>query len=99
MCDNGLLIRCANNTGIIDVTRNQFAPFFVNEPYEETIQETRPRGDTILTLTAQDQDLIGNLVYEAVTTSYPFAVNRLSGAVTLAFEGNLFYGPPIYSVS
>jgi hypothetical protein len=97
-CDNGLPRRCANSTGTIFVTRNQFPPVFLQEPYSRTIADTFVIGNTVLTLTATDNDLIGSLVYEAITTSYPFEVDRNNGAVTLRYN-NLFYGPNIYSVS
>ena len=97
-CDNGLPSRCANSTATITVTRNQFPPFFLNEPYTRTIQETFAIGNEVLSLTAQDQDMAGQMIYEATTTSYPFDVNRLTGAVTLQYN-NLFYGPQTYSVN
>jgi hypothetical protein len=98
VCDNGLPTRCANTTGTISVVRNQFPPVFFNEPYTRSIAETFTVGATVLSVTASDNDLAGTLVYEAITTSYPFAVERNTGAVTLEFD-NLFYGPQFYSVS
>ena len=97
-CDNGLPQRCANSTGTITVTRNQFPPVFFNEPYSRVIQETTPLGSLILQLTAQDNDRVGDMIYEATTTSYPFEVDRLTGEVTLQYD-NLFQGPSFYSVS
>jgi len=97
-CDNGLPQRCANSTGTITITRNQFPPIFVNEPYQRTIQETFLLSDTVLTVTARDNDQAGDMIYEAITTSYPFDVNRFTGAVTLQYD-NLYYGPAVYSVS
>ena len=98
MCDNGFPVRCANTTGTITVTRNQFPPNFINEPYTRSITESTTVGSTIVTLTATDNDLAGSLVYEAITTSYPFLVDRSSGVVTLGFD-TLFFGPQVYSVS
>ncbi|WAQ95445.1 FAT4-like protein [Mya arenaria] len=95
-CDNGLPQRCANSTGTITVTRNAFPPVFTNEPYSRVIAETTAIGTTVLTLSAIDRDQIGDLVFEAISTSYPFEVNRLSGAVTLQYD-NLYYGPAAYS--
>ena len=97
-CDNGLPQRCANSTGTITVTRNQFPPVFFNEPYSRVIQESTPLGSSIIQLTAQDNDRAGDMIYEATTTSYPFEVDRLTGLVTLQYD-NLFLGPSFYSVS
>lgn len=41
----------------VGVQQNFQAPFFVNNSYTATIRETFPLGDTILTTTAQDNDL------------------------------------------
>ena len=76
----------------------QFPPIFLVEPYSETIVESSLIGSQILTFTATDQDLIGSLVYEAITTRYPFEVDGQSGIVRLAYD-NLFFGPAFYSVS
>ncbi|KAH3873286.1 hypothetical protein DPMN_036518 [Dreissena polymorpha] len=97
-CDSGLPQRCANSTGTINVLRNQFPPIFRNEPYSRTIQDTAVVGSSVLTITATDADQIGTLVYEALTTPYPFELNRLTGVVTLQYQG-LLYGPALYTVS
>lgn len=98
VCDNGLPSRCTNSTGIVTITRNQFPPFFVSEPYTKTINENFPVGDTVLRLSSQDNDQVGELVFEATTVSYPFEVDRFSGAVTLQYN-ILYVGPAFYSVS
>lgn len=97
VCDNGLPQRCANSTGTVTVTRNQFPPVFRSTPYSRVIAETTAIGTSILTVTATDQDRIGNIMYRVGTNSYPFELNSVTGVVSLQYD-NLFYGPTQYQV-
>ena len=46
-------------TVAISVSRNEFAPEFLQSPYRVTINETLALGTCILTVSAVDQDGVG----------------------------------------
>lgn len=56
--DNGIPNRSTNiNARVtINIYRNENDPFFVNTPYIRTIPETTQIGNTVLTVTARDND-------------------------------------------
>ncbi|XP_035826838.1 protocadherin Fat 4-like [Aplysia californica] len=84
-CDQGIPQRCADITARVAVVRNQFFPLFVNLPYQIVVREDRePSGVSLLTLTAQDRDIIGSIVYEQTLPGVAyFNVNPSSGDITL----------------
>ncbi|XP_046579032.1 protocadherin Fat 4-like [Haliotis rubra] len=85
-CDNGIPRQCANSSAGIDIIRNQFSPVFQNLPYEIVLPEATEASTqaTLLNVSAIDQDLIGQIVYEQVLPgSAYFDVNPASGAITL----------------
>ena len=45
-------------TVFIQVTRNQNAPFFRNTPYVTQVQQSRAVGEVVMTVTADDNDLV-----------------------------------------
>ncbi|WAQ96421.1 FAT4-like protein [Mya arenaria] len=96
-CDSGVPQRCSNTTcGVSVVTCPTTPPTFISEPYDRTIPESTVVGSAILSVTATDQSVLGSRVYEAMTTTYPFALDRNTGIITLQFD-NLYYGPEVYS--
>ena len=85
-CDNRAQQQCGTSVAVITVTRDQFPPFFINEPYTTTIERTRAVNTTVLLTTAQDQDLRGEIRY-LIDGLYPaptfFDVDFVSGAISL----------------
>ena len=85
-CDNRIQQQCGTSVAVITITRDQFAPFFINEPCTATIERTRAVNSTVVLTTAQDQDLRGELRY-LIDGLYPsptfFDVDFVSGAVSL----------------
>ncbi|KAJ8318063.1 hypothetical protein KUTeg_003154 [Tegillarca granosa] len=73
----------------IQVLRNQFDPFFLNEPYVTTIPETTNIGVNVLQVTARDQDTgtsFNNITYQLIgddTMPSYFALNTLTGQITV----------------
>ncbi|CAL1527488.1 unnamed protein product, partial [Lymnaea stagnalis] len=43
-------------TVTIVVNRNQFAPVFINTPYDKALPRTAPIGQSVVTVTATDAD-------------------------------------------
>lgn len=76
--------RVDDSVFVININRDQFPPIFTNEPYGTNIVDSQTLNQTIYTVRAQDQDLAGNLVYEAIGV-YPaqsfFGVDRNTGNV------------------
>ena len=56
--DNGSPPRSATVTALININRNEFAPVFTQQNYEETILETDNTNTVILRVTATDADRI-----------------------------------------
>lgn len=69
---------------IIDILRDQFPPIFQNEPYAFSITDNQPLNTSIFQVSAFDQDLRGDLIYESIGL-YPgqsfFTVGRLDGRI------------------
>ncbi|XP_046564129.1 protocadherin Fat 1-like, partial [Haliotis rubra] len=62
------------------------APFFVNEPYSNTIDETVTTGTPVFRVEAQDNNLKGRIVYGLVgdlRAPYFFTINDTNGIITL----------------
>lgn len=75
---------------ILTVTRNQFSPVFVNEPYSISIEQSRPIGNFVLRVTAVDSDTVSpygdvtlRLIGDDDGTVY-FGFNAASGNITVA---------------
>ena len=70
----------------ITVTRDNQDPFFTLPSYNGTIVETSPVGTTVLTVAAEDNDLAGLILYQAIGI-YPadefFDVNAVTGRITV----------------
>ena len=96
--DQGSALKLETNT-TIDVTLldiNDNSPVFQPAVYGETIDESFPSGDSILTVSATDRDSTTNqeLVFSMASTNNPnnlFTINATSGVVylngSLDFEG------------
>ena len=82
--NRGIYTRRTNVTVTVNVLRNQ-SPFFLNEPYRRTISERTNVGVSLYRVTANDNDLIGEIVYNVIgdipATSY-FTVNSSTGVVS-----------------
>ena len=57
-CDNRSPQQCATSIAVITITRDQFAPFFINTPYQTTINRALSVNLTVMSTTAQDNDLV-----------------------------------------
>ena len=53
----------------ITIIRDQFPPFFVNEPYRVTLDERTAIASSVYTVTAQDNDLLVSLIFFVIQTS------------------------------
>lgn len=95
--DNRLQPRLTNATVIINVVRGQ-PPFFLNTPYSTAVNERVAIGTSVYRVSAQDNDLIGNIQYNLIGdipgSSY-FRVNSTTGmvfvAVNLRQDSTQFY--------
>jgi hypothetical protein len=74
---------------IVFVTRNQFAPTFVQTPYITSVQENTNNGSLIYTVTAIDQDLQGRIVYQVTGTLSAPSFFRLDQDGRIYTNGNL----------
>lgn len=54
----------------IDVTRNPSGPNFINDPYQVTIPQNYPLGDTVINATAIDQDGVWHQFYFLYTPTH-----------------------------
>ena len=88
--DQGFPERTTSKTCSVTVARDQFPPEFIREStYVRTIDETRPIGDLVIQVTAQDRDLIGNITYEHISgfanqdslAYYYFQLNSQTGDI------------------
>lgn len=82
-------------TVFITVTRNQFPPVFVNEPYGISIEQSRAVGSFVLRVTVTDADTVSpfgdvttTLIGDDDGTLY-FAYNPSSGNITVARDLSL----------
>ena len=67
--DNGTPVRSVERRVRIQVTRNQYLPVFQNLPYFQTVSENVYNGSAIFTVTVEDRDVLGEIVYELVGVS------------------------------
>ena len=87
--DNGRPSRSTTARVIVFVTRNQFAPTFVQTPYVTSIQENTNNNSLIYTVTAVDQDLQGRIVYQVTGTLSAPSFFRLDQDGRVYTNGNL----------
>ncbi|KAL5018737.1 hypothetical protein ScPMuIL_004459 [Solemya velum] len=83
--DQGSPDRSARAQVIIDVIRDE-APYFIRLPYVQNIEANRDVGMYVMTVTARDDDLVGNIIYDKTgqdQASYYFDVDPSSGDVTI----------------
>lgn len=102
--NRGINTRYANASVTVNVIRNQ-SPFFINTPYGLTVEEDQGQSSSIYRVTANDNDLLGTIVYRVLgdvpATSY-FDVDSQTGAVsvkanllqdrTLSYTVSSYYG-------
>ncbi|XP_035826841.1 protocadherin Fat 4, partial [Aplysia californica] len=90
--DDGIPSRrsVANAQITINIDRNQFNPVFFNTPYSVTIQESEGVGNSIIQVTARDDDQFGtafsNVTYSLIgddTMPSYFSLNIVSGAISV----------------
>ena len=75
---------------IINIIRNEFAPFFVSEPYQTIIREDIVVGTSILRVSARDGDtsssgfatITYSLIGDDAMPSY-FSLNTTTGVITV----------------
>ena len=81
--NRGINTRYDNVSVQVNVLRNQ-SPFFVNQPYITSISERRNQSLQVYSVSARDNDLIGDIVYTVVgdvpAPSY-FSLNPVTGAI------------------
>ena len=87
--DNGRPSRSTTARVIVFVTRNQFAPTFIQTPYVTSIQENTNNNSLIYTVTAVDQDLQGRIVYQVTGTLSAPSFFRLDQDGRVYTNGNL----------
>ncbi|KAK3089813.1 hypothetical protein FSP39_006721 [Pinctada imbricata] len=87
--DSGRPMRTATSQVTIFVTRNQFAPAFIQTPYSTSVQENTANGTQIYTVTAVDQDLTGVIVYEVIGTAAAPSFFRVDQNGRIFTFGNL----------
>lgn len=87
--DNGRPSRSTTARVIVFVTRNQFAPTFIQTPYVTSIQENTNNNSLIYTVTAVDQDLQGRIVYQVTGTLSAPSFFRLDQDGRVYTSGNL----------
>ena len=82
--NRGIYTRYTNVSVTVNVVRNQ-SPFFINQPYGFQISERTDVATSLYRVTANDNDLIGNIVYTVIgdipAPSY-FSVDSTSGAIS-----------------
>ena len=82
--NRGQYTRRTNVTVTVNVLRNQ-SPFFINEPYRLTISERSDLAVSLYRVTANDNDLLGDIVYTVLgdipATSY-FTVDSDTGVIS-----------------
>jgi len=82
--NRGINTKYTNATVIINVERNQ-PPFFVSNNFGFAVSENTALGVSLSSVRAQDNDLIGNIVYTVLGDSYTpgyFTVNPNTGAIS-----------------
>ncbi|KAH3873280.1 hypothetical protein DPMN_036512 [Dreissena polymorpha] len=95
--NRGINTRVTNVSVTVNVLRNQ-PPFFTNTPYRMSVSERTALATSLYRVTANDNDLIGRIVYTVIGDSYTpgyFTVDSTSGVVSaisnLTVDYNLFY--------
>ena len=54
----------------ITIIRDQFPPFFINEPYRQTLDERTSIGSSVYTVSAQDNDLVVSWRFDKYLNCY-----------------------------
>lgn len=82
--NRGQYTRYSNVSVTVIVLRNQ-SPFFINEPYRFTVSERTDVAVSLYGVTANDNDLIGDIVYnvrgDIPAPSY-FTVDSVTGVIS-----------------
>ncbi|GFN78435.1 protocadherin fat 4, partial [Plakobranchus ocellatus] len=95
--DNGVPFRFSTKVCQLTITRNFQRPVFRDQNYIQTVPETLPLGDVILTVTATDLDPLppNNIVRYEITEDQEdldcFLINEVTGQLLL--RRSLLYSP------
>ncbi|KAL5018741.1 hypothetical protein ScPMuIL_004463 [Solemya velum] len=86
VCDSRIPRKCVTTVAVITIIRNRQSPQFLGLPYRSTVPVANPVGQQVISTTATDGDLRGDIFYEIVG-DYPspsfFEVSNSSGMITM----------------